>query len=360
MKIGIFSPYLSSLAGGEKYMLGIAECLSHHHQVDIFWDPAERDVIKKQTKERLGIDLSKITFSENIFARNYSFFNRFFQSRSYDFIVVLSDGSIPFVGSKLIIHFQSPMEWVDGTSWKTKIKISRVHKVICNSEYTKKYIDRTFGMKSDVIYPPATILREKIEGKENIILNVGRFGINWAGSSFKKQEVLIDVFKKMVDEGFKNWKLFLVVSVTEEHKGEFEELKKSSKKYPIEFFENLSSLQLETIYKRSKIYWHAAGFGEDLERFPDRAEHFGIATVEAMSAEAVPIVINSGGQNEIVEDGKSGFLWNTILELQEITKRVSKDQRLWKKISCEASQRAKKFDKKTFCEGVNKILHEIS
>ena len=69
-------------------------------------------------------------------------------------------------------------------------------------------------------------------------------------------------------------------------------------------------------YKLAKIYWHASGFGEDLETHPEKAEHFGITTVEAMINGLVPIVIDAGGQKEIVvqdrwvfmEDQKNYFL----------------------------------------------------
>ena len=38
MRIGIYSPYLDSFGGGERYMLTIAEYLSASHKVDLFLD----------------------------------------------------------------------------------------------------------------------------------------------------------------------------------------------------------------------------------------------------------------------------------------------------------------------------------
>ena len=64
-----------------------------------------------------------------------------------------------------------------------------------------------------------------------------------------------------------------------------------------------SGAELRDLYGRASIFWHAAGLGEDPERHPDRYEHFGITTVEAMSAGAVPVVIDAAGQAEIVEQG---------------------------------------------------------
>ena len=68
-----------------------------------------------------------------------------------------------------------------------------------------------------------------------------------------------------------------------------------------------SGAELRDLYARASIFWHAAGLGEDPERHPDRYEHFGITTVEAMSAGAVPVVIDAAGQVEIVEHGAYGL-----------------------------------------------------
>ena len=50
-------------------------------------------------------------------------------------------------------------------------------------------------------------------------------------------------------------------------------------------------------------------------------EHFGITTVEAMSAKCIPIVINKGGQTEIVTD-ECGFKWNNLDELIKYTEEI--------------------------------------
>ena len=66
---------------------------------------------------------------------------------------------------------------------------------------------------------------------------------------------------------------------------------------------NLERSRLRQLYAQARIFWHAAGYGECDER-PELSEHFGMATVEAMSAGCIPVVINKGGQPEIVEHGR--------------------------------------------------------
>ena len=70
-----------------------------------------------------------------------------------------------------------------------------------------------------------------------------------------------------------------------------------------------SGAELDALYRGAAVYWHATGLDEDIDDDPVRAEHFGITTVEAMSAGAVPVVIAAGGQPEIVRDGVDGFLF---------------------------------------------------
>jgi glycosyltransferase involved in cell wall biosynthesis len=348
VRIGIYNPYLDTLAGGERYILTVASCLAKKHSVSLFWPRNKESELKEEIQKKFNLDLSHIPFVENIFSPQTSFITRLQKSRQYDYIILLSDGSIPFVACKLILHFQTPMPWIT-SSWKNRAKLLSVKQVICNSLYTKRYIDEELRLKSKVIYPPIAI-EEKNEKKENIILNVGRFGVSNAGSSAKKQEFMGEVFKKMVDKGLKNWKFVFVMSYKEEAKKAVDDFKKSIHTYPIEIVENPSNDMLWQIYNKSKIYWHAAGYGEDLEKYPGRAEHFGMATVEAMGTGAVPIVINAGGQSEIVQDKKSGMLWNTEEELIEKTKEVMDSSIFWESLSKTAKERAKSFSKDRFCQ----------
>lgn len=355
MKIGIFTPYLDTLAGGEKYMLTIASCLSSKHDVSIFWDPALQDTLCENSKRKLGIDLSHVTFIPNIFDENTSLFQRFLETGKFDLIIFLSDGSIPLVGCKLIVHFQFPVQWVNGKQLTTRLKLLRVNKIICNSLFTKSCIDKKFAVQSVVFYPPVDI--EKITGKkENVILNVGRFGTTIEGVYFKKQDVMIEIFREMVDKGLRAWTFVMVVSVQNENKDEFEKLKSRTEGLPIKIIENPNRTDLFKEYGKAKIYWHAAGFGEDLQKHPEKAEHFGISTVEAMGQGAVPVVINAGGQPEIVEDGKNGFLWDTLIQLEEKTLVLINNEKLLKKMSEKAKKKASHFGGNRFCEQISYLI----
>lgn len=355
MRIGIFDPYLDDLGGGEKYMMTIAECLSSENKVDVFWDNKE-DIT--ELLKRFTLDLSRVNIVPNIFSY-HNFFKKILETRKYDVIIFLSDGSIPFsLAKRLFIHLQSPMGRRIKKNLKTKIKMGRVTKFFCNSAFTKSYIDKELAIKCSVIYPPIKIKSINLE-KENIILHVGRFRVkNVRVGDYKKQGLMVESFKRLKTEDSNDWRFVLAISVREKDKEAFEDLKKKAKGLPIEFLVNKSNEELWEIYSKAKIYWHASGYGEDLQKHPEFAEHFGISTVEAMGVGAVPIVINAGGQREIVEDGKSGFLWSDLDDLIKKTVLLIKNEKLLREMSKEAKFRAQFFAEGRFCNDLNQILYE--
>lgn len=337
-------------------MLSIARCLKDQHEVFLFWDSTPKEEIISEAKRRFAMDLSGITFVPSLFTPNVSLLDRLKKSKAYDLIIVLSDGSIPFLGSPMMLHFQTPTEWVSVNPLLNALKFLKVKKTIVNSKFTKKYIDRKYGLDSVVLYPPVDLPERGNVKKEKIILNVGRFGIRNAGSSFKKQEALMVAFKKLYDLGIKDWEMVFIVTVNEQEDDALEAFKNSVERYPISIIESPDLKTVESYYRRAGVYWHAAGFGEDLQKYPDRAEHFGITTVEAMHYGTVPVVINAGGQPEIVTDGKNGFLWNTEEELLEKTKMLIQDEKLREQLRQQAEQRAEYFSVSRFCKELSGLL----
>lgn len=350
MKIGIYDPYLDDLGGGEKYMMTIASCLSEKHDVTVFWND-EKDF--HAIKDRFGLNLEKVSLSENIFAPQLGSIKRLAATKKFDVIIFLSDGSIPLtLSKKLLIHIQQPLAHMQ----KNWLKIARVNTIFCNSEYTKHFIESKFQIPTTILYPPVSLYAEKVE-KENIILNVGRFRIkNVKKGDFKKQGFMVDTFKKMIDDGLKKWKFVIATSFPKDAENEFNRLRDQAKGYPIEFFVNKSNKELWSVYNKSKIYWHASGFGEDLEKNPEYAEHFGISTVEAMGAGCVPVVINAGGQREIVTEGENGLLWGTQDEMIEKTKQVISNPGLQNALAKGARLRAQDFSLEKFKAGIERMI----
>ncbi|HEY5601132.1 MAG TPA: glycosyltransferase family 4 protein [Patescibacteria group bacterium] len=339
MKIGFYSPYLDMLGGGERYIATIAQLLSGDHQVFFFWDNPK---IIGDLSGRFGLNLTNVSTFHNVFKNN--FIERITTLRSFDYLFYLSDGSIPSpLAKKTILHFQVPFV-VKGRTIANKIKLSKIDSIICNSIFTKKIIDQSFGINSKVVYPPVDTEAFKPLTKENYILSVGRF---FSHLHSKKQEVLIDAFG---DLKIKGWKLVLAGGVDD--KDYIEKLKKRAKGLKVEFKFNVSLEELKKLYGKAKIYWHAAGYGEDLQTHPERAEHFGISIAEAMSAGCVPVVFNGGGMPEVVEDKIDGFLFLHLGDLGKITRDLIENEELLNNFSKRAQLRSENFSTANFINSI--------
>ncbi|MGB9706538.1 MAG: glycosyltransferase family 4 protein [Microgenomates group bacterium] len=350
-KAGIYDPYLDTLGGGERYMMTAAECLLEKNwQVDIFWNHPE---ISSRIKDRLGINLNRVNFVEDIFYSKKNLLERIKITQKYDLIFYLSDGSVPFLfAKKNILHFQVPFHGIGGKGLLNKIKLKSIDEVVCNSRFTKKFIDKEYGVKSKVIYPPVAVEEFKPSKKNNIILSVGRFSRLMQA---KRQDVLVDTFGQMA-ENLSDWQLILAGGTDVGKDKAFDALKKKARNLPVKIIENPSFSELKKLYAQAKIFWAATGFGVEENRKPEKVEHFGITTVEAMAAGCVPLVIAKGGQKEIVNHGVNGFLWQKKEELMKLTQQLIKDDQFLRKLSLEAIKKSKIFSRGRFCEEFSSLV----
>ena len=347
MKIGFYSPYLDTLGGGERYTLTLASHWSKNNRVSIFWD--QEDILNK-AQERFNTDLSSIKVVQNIF-RGSNVFKKLFITRQYDLLFFLSDGSIPStIAKRNILHFQIPFSPIAYSA----AKLSRYETVVCNSQFTKRYLDARVAKHAMVIYPPVYPVQEGRGKKENLILSVGRFtGFHTA----KKQDILIEAFRQGVKERWlTGWKLVLAGGLLASDEEYVKKLMQMAHGLQVEILPNAPLTKLVDLYRRASIYWHAAGYGETDPRW---MEHFGITTVEAMSAGAVPVVYAGGGQTEIVEDGKNGFLWDDPKELVKKTGAFVHDMKRREEFQKAAVKRAQDFNEDKFCAAFDRLLERI-
>ncbi len=339
MNIGLYSPYLDSLSGGERYVLTIASHWSKTHTVSIFWnDPAITTIAGK----RFNVDLRTVAVKPNIFVRG-NYFGKLIESRRYDCIVFLSDGSIPIsFARRNILHFQVPFQRVLFPPWKRAL----YKHIVCNSRFTKDHIDPAIGSRARVIYPPVDVEPQKTVKKEPIILSVGRF------SELKNQRVLISAFKEGYTAGrFPRWKLVMAGGLLPSDRKYYESLRLQARQLPVTFYPNIAYEDLWKLYATSAIFWHAAGFGQTK---PENMEHFGITTVEAMAAGCIPVVVSAGGLKEIVTHGKDGYLWKNPKELIEYSLAAMTGEKA--AFQKRAQTRALDFNVMKFCQSFDRLL----
>jgi glycosyltransferase involved in cell wall biosynthesis len=136
-------------------------------------------------------------------------------------------------------------------------------------------------------------------------------------------------------------------------------LRKAADGIPVDFHVNPPYSFLTECYNRATIFWHAAGFDVEEDRYPERMEHFGMTTVEAMTARCVPVVYEGGGQREIVTAGSSGCFWTTQEQLVQKTRELMNDPALTTRFADAARGRSADFSPARFAKCVSTFFHEL-
>lgn len=231
--------------------------------------------------------------------------------------------------------------------------------VVAISQYTAEWIGKMWGRRAEVIYPPCDDMGPPA-AKAKMILHVGRFIANNKNDAqhHKGQGLILDAFKRLTDLHKEGWQLHFVGSIgPDKRSAKFaKKIVQKATGFPVFFHFDAAREEIKDLYRRAAIYWHATGYGFDVKKYPAKQEHFGISTVEAMSAGAVPVVYASGGQQEIVTDRVDGFWWNEIDQLIIKTAMLAEDRELRDRAARLAIRSSKRFDKPAFAAQIDQVI----
>ena len=172
-----------------------------------------------------------------------------------------------------------------------------------NSEFVHEWVARRWRVESETLNPPiANVIlpKEDIEPDPYQIISVGRF-FSPAQGHCKNQHLMIEAFRKLTANSSSPWKLVLVGSLSGEDTGYLSDVRRRASDLNVAIQIGVSSEQLEVEYARSAFYWHATGLGRSKSE-PEAQEHFGITVVEAMARGLVPIVYDSAGPRNILQN----------------------------------------------------------
>lgn len=392
-KISVLNPYVATLGGGEKHMGYLLQFLEKRYQkaqIDILvhnyneiniYDPAymniedlnkkfnlhlERTKLRKIDLDTSGTLISKVMNKRKIenITKDYDLFiNNMFLSKhigkaKYNIYEVM------FPPQKYSVENRPDMPRFVAQYYDRKF-IDSYQMYISISQFTNHWLNVFWGDlsgKYSIIYPPVfteqeTKGRYQEKEKENIIISVGRF---FTAEHCKRQLDMVQFFVNHYED-FKDYQYHLAGSV-------------SNLPADIEYYEKVCEIagkvdnviihkdcpyqELMDLYKKAKIFWHATGYSIDENVNPEKTEHFGITTVEAMSFGAVPVVINKGGQKETVVHGENGFLWNTEEECVKHTLRLIRDDELRKRFAEVSSQRANLYSIDEFYRQNRRLFDE--
>lgn len=364
LKVCFFSPYIpTSVGGGEKHLFEIADIIKD--EADIFFalpdSPAHTDTlylkkIQEKYEQFLSRSLDYINWIPTPLGTDSFFLKKYFWTTQFDYLIYATDGSLFFSGAKHnILHIQVPL-LVDKNRLFERMKLKTWQTINTNSYFTKKIIEQHWNVTVNSVVQPSvdTTAFNPAHKKLPVILNVGRF---FKHLHSKRQDIAIAAFKQLLDENpklKKIWQLKLVGPI--EDKEYVEHLNKQAEGYPITFYHTISRERLIELYNSSSIFWHMAGYGIKQHEEPEKVEHFGISTVEAMAAGCVPLVVGKGGQLEVIGKDLIDLSWQRKEELLKKTQQLMQDPELLNFYKERTTQRAHLFNMARFRSEIRQLF----
>lgn len=364
-RIALLDPYLDALGGGEKYLLRFGEVIAGALGVPVML-LVHRDHDRPDLLERLrryyglrlrGFSVRQLGPSR---ANILSQLRLVWETRRYDLLVYLCNGvPKPSLARRSVAVAQFPFlprTAAEMPLWQ-RWALSR-YEIVVYSRFVERWVERRWGRRATVVPPPASLEPPPGEtpAKVPMIVTVGRF---FRKEHSKKQREMVEAFAHLRAGGLAGWELHLAGTVPESGLEYFEEIR-SLGAPGVVFHPNAPLEEIVSLYQRASLYWHATGAEVDEDAFPERMEHFGMTTAEAMAFGCVPVVIGKGGQVEIVRDGECGYLCRDLEEMQARTRHLIGNSALLASMSAAARQRSHDFDDDAFERAVRGWLGGVA
>ena len=348
--VGLYTPYLDIMGGGEKHILSILKVFDEAgYNTILFWN---KD-LSTEIKEKLKLTFNNLRFEPDL--KNMSFMEKAKKLSPLDWLLYVTDGSYFFSpAKKTAIFCMVPDKKLYNMSPFNALKTSNAI-YIANSHFTASWL-HTWGISSQVVYPFVSqeLFQETPSKKKPVVLTVGRF---FQHLHSKKHKDLIKTFLKF-QKSHREYSLVLAGGVQKEDMKYVEELKREFSSPFVQFKTNISFTALRDLYKSASLYWHFTGFGVDVQKTPEQVEHLGMTPLEAMASRVVPFCFNAGGPRELIETGKNGFLFSSKEELLQQTSYFLNTPTQQNEMREAAYQFAlKSFSYTQFTKHVKKIFH---
>ncbi|MCF7977042.1 MAG: glycosyltransferase [Chromatiaceae bacterium] len=355
-RIAVYNNFWKSLGGGEKHAAAMASVLQRFAPVDLI---SEMDFEVAELERCFGLDLKycrKRLLSPEVLHHSDL-------TRQYDLFINSTFGSdLCSLARRSFYVVSFPYPLTDRKR-DAHLFLSHYHGFWANSVFTQGWIQRWWNIEADVLYPVAGLSAQELDisNKEKLILHVGRFFLSGHN---KKQLELVNAFRNLYERGAisAGWRFVMVGQVHADQQGYVDAVSAAAEGLPVSLLHNVSRDELDQLYRRAAIYWHATGLNEELEESPELFEHFGITTIEAMAHGCIPIVIDAGGQPEIVNSTDIGYLFTNEAELKQATARCTTlyedDPAAFSKMAERAAGRAADFALANFQAHLLELLEQ--
>lgn len=360
MKVAVTHDYLNQFGGAERVLGTLLEIFPDADLYTLLYDRDETGgLFENNIKDTSFLDSSLIRNNHRMFIPFMPFASeRITSDKEYDLVFSSTAGYAKGFGVKSKYHISychSPLRYAwefnemgdfDNAPWPLrkfaepvaealrrwdKKASQNVNLFIANSNFISNKINSYYNRSARVIYPPVDsntfyLDEHTLETDGDYYLMVGRL------LYYKLFDLGIEAFNKL-DKPLK-----IVGS------GPEEEIFKEKAGDNIEFVSHVSDRNLRVIYNNAKALI-----------FP-QVEDFGLVAAEAQMC-GVPIIsYNKGGGREIVEDNKTGLLFDNQSS-EAIVKSVRKAEKMdfdRKYIA----KRAEMFSKNRFKKEVERIIKE--
>lgn len=349
---GVFFPGINTKGGAERLALDLAKALALSGYSVFFF--SDEDVDRAGIEYTHGLDLADIEFvrvprpptaltrEANQFLGDWQVSNFI---KKFDLDLFFNEkykSELPGCGKRSILYATFPYS---PTLRETSSALRDVHWGVVrgarraslnrlNQSFLSTYdevwtishfaggcVVQDWGIKPRILYPACDQFPPSAP-KAKLIVSVGRFQQPSPGVPYKGQDKMIEAFAGLSDLHERGWRLILAGGLGNDpgDQAYFGDLTRAIDGLPVELLPNIAREQLADLYGAATIYWHAQGLGSDLRANPHAQEHFGITTVEAMSAGAIPLVYGTAGPLEVVTPLGSQVTWKSLEELQTLTR----------------------------------------
>jgi glycosyltransferase involved in cell wall biosynthesis len=354
MRIGFHAPFLPALGGGEKVVLTLlADAVRRGHDVTLL-SPGEASPDPAAWR-RLLVDVSPGDFAWAAGGEPEMVTPA---SAGLDLLVALTVDVPPRTrAARSVAIVQFPWRVRTGLrgvlSPRARRHLRGYDRFLAYSRWVADHVRARLGVEASVLAPPVHGPAGPPVPKAPSIVAVGRF---FRGAHDKRHDVLIDAYRDLAPP--EPWTLHLVGGVLPSDRPHLEALRERARGARIELHPDASPEHLTELQAQAALAWHAAGFGADARRHPERLEHFGIAVAEAMAHGAVPLAFGAGGPAEIVDDGRDGRLWHEPSELVALSRALLEDDRERERLSEAARASARRFSPEAFLDRARTLVFD--
>ncbi|MDR1976748.1 MAG: glycosyltransferase [Campylobacteraceae bacterium] len=234
---------------------------------------------------------------------------------------------------------------------KTKNQIMQANKIDVYQVLTpntiqevRKYLDTRVVCIPNIVSQVdcGTLVKQAKEKK--VIINIGRIVRD------KQQHFLIEAFAKIASDLQDEWEIYFYG--TEQDK---------KYKQEMEYFIKIHGLSNKIFFKGVTTEPLKQMQNADIFGFPSKSESFGLALAEAMSV-GLPVIglKNTAAVNELILDGKNGFLCENIDDFTDKLELLMKDDVLRRQMGLNAHLQIKDYSPNKVWAKWEKLFDELS